>query len=262
MNDIKKKINQTNQFNSIFGQIWNYTNFIARLLPIGLTKDLFGDENINFVSPLTANTGVRNYCFNKFQPINFNRFFTMQLLAIMVPRLIYYGYAMQLTAKLKAKKDDENYTKKEIKFRVIRNDNKAEMIPYSSKMIICNIISGICSIIIEMVFLFLLFQILDIQHMGKSSELAFFDKLKPPSEYYCTIDENELGDIQDRNPLGGRSARFTIPRSYEKRFVFTYLSIMTIVSIVFLVLDLITMSLKEFTRKSRSAINSVLRPSG
>ena len=57
----------------------------------------------------------------------------------MVPRLIYYGYAMQLTAKLKAKKDDENYTKKEIKFRVIRNDNKAEMIPYSSKMIICNV---------------------------------------------------------------------------------------------------------------------------
>jgi len=236
MNDIRQKINQTNQFNSIFGQIWNYTNFIARLLPIGLTRDLFSDEIINFASPLTGNTGVRNYCFNEFQPINFHRFFTMQLLAIMVPRLIYYGYAMQLTAKLKAKKNDQNYTK-EIKTRVIRNNNQAEMIPYSSKMIICNIISGICSITIEMIFLFLLLQILDIQHMGKSSEMAFFDKLKPPSEYTCTISDDELRDIQDRNPVGGKEARFTIPRSYEKRFVFTYLSIMTIVSIIFLVLD-------------------------
>ncbi|CBY20482.1 unnamed protein product [Oikopleura dioica] len=260
MNDIKSKVSQSNQFNSIFGQIWNYTNFIARLLPIGLTKDLFSDEIVNFVSPLTANTGVRNYCFNKFQPINFHRFFTMQLLAIMVPRLIYYGYAMQLTAKLKAKKNDENYTRP-IKERVIRNNNKAEIIPYSSSMIIANIISGICSIIIEMVFLYLLFKILDIQH-DFSTNMSFFDKLKPPSEYYCTINDNELGDIQDRNPLGGRSARFTIPRSYEKRFVFTYLSVMTIVSIVFLVLDLITISLKEFTRKNRSALNNVLRPTG
>lgn len=113
-----------------------------------------------------------------------------------------------------------------------------------------------------MIFLFLLLQILDIQHMGKSSEMAFFDKLKPPSEYTCTISDDELRDIQDRNPVGGKEARFTIPRSYEKRFVFTYLSIMTIVSIIFLVLDLITMSLKEFTRKSRSGINSVLRPTG
>jgi hypothetical protein len=40
---------------------------------------LFSDEIINFASPLTANTGVRNYCFNKFQPINFHRFFTMQV---------------------------------------------------------------------------------------------------------------------------------------------------------------------------------------
>jgi len=62
----------------------------------------------------------------------------MQLLAIMVPRLIYYGYAMQLTAKLKAKKDDENY-KRPIKERVIRNNNKAELIPYNSSMIICNV---------------------------------------------------------------------------------------------------------------------------
>jgi len=41
---------------------------------------LFSDEIVNFVSPLTANTGVRNYCFNKFQPINFHRFFTMQVI--------------------------------------------------------------------------------------------------------------------------------------------------------------------------------------
>jgi len=105
-----------------------------------------------------------------------------------------------------------------------------------------------------MVFLYLLIQILDIQHMGKS--MSFFEKLKPPSEYYCRIDDNELGDIQDRNPLGGESARFTIPRSYEKRFVFTYLSVMTIVSVVVLILDLITISLKECTRKNRSSINS------
>jgi hypothetical protein len=65
-------------------------------------------------------------------------FTILKLLAIMVPRLIYYGYAMQLTAKLKAKKNDQNYTK-EIKTRVIRNNNNAEMIPYSSKMIICNV---------------------------------------------------------------------------------------------------------------------------
>jgi len=62
----------------------------------------------------------------------------LKLLAIMVPRLIYYGYAMQLTAKLKAKKNDENYTRP-IKERVIRNNNKAEIIPYSSSMIIANV---------------------------------------------------------------------------------------------------------------------------
>ena len=61
-----------------------------------------------------------------------------KILAISLPRLLYYGYAMQLTAKLKAKKADEKYTKP-IKERVVRIDNKAEIVPYKTSMIICNV---------------------------------------------------------------------------------------------------------------------------
>ena len=58
----------------------------------------------------------------------------------MVPRLIYYGYAMKETAKLKANKDNEEY-KKTIKERVVRINKKVEVIPYRTSMIVCNVSS-------------------------------------------------------------------------------------------------------------------------
>ena len=61
-----------------------------------------------------------------------------KILAISLPRLLYYGYAMQLTAKLRAKKADEKYTKP-IKERVVRIDNRAETVPYKTSMIVCNV---------------------------------------------------------------------------------------------------------------------------
>ena len=110
-----------------------------------------------------------------------------------------------------------------------------------------------------MVFLYLLYKILDNQHNHEA--MPFHKKMRPPHEYHCTATEEEVKSFMDTYPVPkGDGIKFTVPRSYEKGFMFAYLSIMTIVSIVFLILDVITISLKETTRKSRTAISKVLRP--
>lgn len=255
--DIEKVADGQLNFSSIFGKSWQTLNFMGRLLPIGLFSSLLGDEYMHFRS---ANTlpACKIFCFNQFQPINFHRFFTLQLLAVMVPRLIYGGYFLKEKARLSQL---EGSTEKPIKTRTARVKGKAVKINFSKGMIVYNIVAGVMSMVLEMIFLYLFIKLMAIQntHTDGSSETSGSSGLLSsisPSIFFCKFDNAVEGFREGLDPCNNGGSKWQIkwliPRSRERKILLLYMVITTIISIVMIFLDIVTISFTEVSRKKNN----------
>jgi len=89
------------KYSTPFGHLWNFGTFMCRLLPAStIGEAVYGDEMSDFEC-LTTQPGCQQMCYNQFSPMTHTRFWSMHILILSFPPIMFAFIAANFNAKLK-----------------------------------------------------------------------------------------------------------------------------------------------------------------
>ncbi|XP_063752025.1 gap junction alpha-3 protein-like [Eleginops maclovinus] len=104
-----KLLESAQEHSTVVGKVWLTVLFIFRILVLGgVAEKVWGDEQSGFLCD-TKQLGCQNVCYDKTFPISHIRFWSMQIIFVSTPTLIYLGhiiYLVRLEEKEKLKEKD------------------------------------------------------------------------------------------------------------------------------------------------------------
>merc|ERR1712242_4211 len=87
------------RYSTPFGHAWNFGTFMCRLLPATtIGEAVYGDEMSDFEC-VTTQPGCRQVCYNQFSPMTHTRFWSMHILILSFPPILYSFIAANFNAK-------------------------------------------------------------------------------------------------------------------------------------------------------------------
>ncbi|XP_010767365.1 gap junction alpha-3 protein-like [Notothenia coriiceps] len=95
-NSLGKLLESAQEHSTVVGKVWLTVLFIFRILVLGAAAEkVWGDEQSGFTCD-TKQPGCQNVCYDKTFPISHIRFWSMQIIFVSTPTLIYLGHILHL----------------------------------------------------------------------------------------------------------------------------------------------------------------------
>ncbi|XP_029303952.1 gap junction protein, alpha 2 [Cottoperca gobio] len=95
-NLLGKLLESAQEHSTVVGKVWLTVLFIFRILVLGAAAEkVWGDEQSGFTCD-TKQPGCQNVCYDKTFPISHIRFWSMQIIFVSTPTLIYLGHILHL----------------------------------------------------------------------------------------------------------------------------------------------------------------------
>lgn len=98
---LSKLLDKVQSHSTVIGKVWMTVLFVFRIMVIGAgAEKVWGDEQSKMVCN-TKQPGCTNVCYDQAFPISHIRFWTMQIIFVSTPTLMYLGHVMHIIHKEK-----------------------------------------------------------------------------------------------------------------------------------------------------------------
>jgi len=150
---LSKLLDKVQSQSTSIGKIWLTVLLIFRIMVLGAGLDkVWGDEQSKMVCNIKT-PGCLNECYNNAFPISHMRFWTLQIIFVALPKLVYLGYILQVIHKEnKLRQHLQNQLEKtDVKLPKYTDDNGK--IYYKGSLLRCYILSLFVTILFEAGFI-------------------------------------------------------------------------------------------------------------
>ncbi|CAG5110679.1 Oidioi.mRNA.OKI2018_I69.chr2.g5057.t1.cds [Oikopleura dioica] len=262
---LKNIVDKVLKYSTPFGHAWSGLLFFFRLLPtLTIGQEIFDDEQEEFVCT-SGQPACTEQCYNEFSPISHHRLWSLQVLVTIIPILLFSFIATQVQAKHKLysayvssfeekqskssaasksasmlSSDHDRFIYAQAKNKLShyevktkRNlDGEEEEIIWHPDVKRSYILISLVKICMETLFIYQLYLL----QMKQTKASGFFNRevWLIPEEYKCDV------GLEDHFAC---SADTDVPcyvsRAWEKRIFVIYYIIVSILSFLFLVFDIV-----------------------
>ncbi|KAI5615066.1 connexin 28.9 [Silurus asotus] len=96
---LSKLLDKVQSHSTVIGKVWMTVLFVFRIMVIGAgAEKVWGDEQSKMVCN-TKQPGCTNVCYDQAFPISHIRFWTLQIIFVSTPTLMYLGHVMHILHK-------------------------------------------------------------------------------------------------------------------------------------------------------------------
>lgn len=275
---LKNIVDKVLKYSTPFGHAWSGLLFFFRLLPtLTIGQEIFDDEQEEFVCT-SGQPACTEQCYNEFSPISHHRLWSLQVLVTIIPILLFSFIATQIQAKhklystyvadfeekmtkasqsskrtsmLSYEQDRYIYSQAKNKLahyevKTKRNlDGEEEEIIWHPDVKKSYILISLVKICMEVLFVYQLY----VLQTKQTKKVGFFNSnvWLIPEEYKCDV---------GREDHFACSADSDVPcyvsRAWEKRIFVIYYIVVSVLSFLFLIFDVIFVIYKiAVTRRRR-----------
>ncbi|XP_062858514.1 gap junction protein, alpha 12.1 [Trichomycterus rosablanca] len=98
---LSKLLDKVQSHSTVIGKVWMTVLFVFRIMVLGAgAEKVWGDEQSKMVCN-TKQPGCTNVCYDQAFPISHIRFWTMQIIFVSTPTLMYLGHVLHIVHKEK-----------------------------------------------------------------------------------------------------------------------------------------------------------------
>lgn len=259
------------KYSTPFGHAWVAITFLCRLLP-GTTigEGVYGDEFDNFEC-VTTQPGCSQVCFNLFAPMSHPRFWSMQILLLCFPSMIFAMVATQFNAKYQvvkariesknaddttseyvtsgaADKDQKFYSKFKVTTRQNLEEGESEEVVWAPMLRLAYMIHLFAKLFLEIIFIYFLYYLQSFQHPEGTSILTTFTV---PFKYSCRPQDHNLPAEMANACSQTDMTPCWVQRPWEKRMFLGYMLFMSLVSVIICFLDFNYVAFRVTTKHRR-----------
>ncbi|CBY15042.1 unnamed protein product [Oikopleura dioica] len=238
------------KYSTPFGHMWNALTFLCRLLPATTIGDaVYGDEMSDF-DCVTTQPGCPQMCYNLFAPMSHVRYWSLHILFLSFPPLIFSFIVANHSATyaaIKGRYDDkknnsdytgsEQYTKDFAYLNKMKKKTRKDLVEETTVEVVWSpslrrwyVIQSFAKMLLEIFGLVGLY-FLQVQQTKTTNLIEVW---VVPQRYLCTFG----ADVPNYACSQDKEVPCWVARPWEKTIFLLYMLSMGLVSIVVIMLDL------------------------